>query len=607
MRVPRDLELLKSGKTSSARPPSGGDQERPRLRFALYARVSTGIQLERDLSVPDQLNLMRAHVSGLNGTAVREFVDAGTGTNDKRESLEEMFDLIEADELPVDVILVHSLSRIFRESFLFQLYRRKAEAKGITIKSVTEDFGTGETADLMQLMIAVMAEWQSKENSKHVKRTRKANAAEGYYNGGITPYGYESVVAKVAGDRVRKRLEILAEEARVVRLIYKLRLEGDGHTGPLGTFQIVEWLNENGERARGGKLFYSSLTHRILSDPVYAGKHLTNVWDTKRARIRPEEESVLTEVPSIITEEIFWQVRAMMIESRPTETPPRRTKSDVLLGNLARCASCNGLLTQATGTSHTGTVYDYYVCSARVTRGRKACKAPVRVRRDILDEAVTEAICQNVLTPERVREIVRRVAEAQAQGTNAENAELDRLHKSLASRKRELSNLYDAVLAGQLRGSAGVRARQDSLEEQIEASEAKIRLAERRRTPLVRVMNGVEARRQVDHLRTLLKRAPVQTRKRYLQAVVSDVLVGPEGFEAVGEGDKLAEVASDLEGARVLNIPRVQSSDREWRCCQSKRNKSPPARSRPKPDRPLARDCATQPARLIVSPCRSVG
>ena len=48
---------------------------------------------------------------------------------------------------------------------------------------------------MMRQMIALFDEYQSKENAKHVLRSMKENARQGFWNGSKPPIGYRIVEA----------------------------------------------------------------------------------------------------------------------------------------------------------------------------------------------------------------------------------------------------------------------------------------------------------------------------------------------------------------------------------------------------------------------------
>ena len=61
------------------------------MKVALYARVSTTKQAEKDLSIPDQLRQMRAYCKNHKHIVVNEYREEGaSATDDKRPVFQEM-------------------------------------------------------------------------------------------------------------------------------------------------------------------------------------------------------------------------------------------------------------------------------------------------------------------------------------------------------------------------------------------------------------------------------------------------------------------------------------------------------------------------------------
>ncbi len=83
---------------------------------------------------------------------------------------------------------------------------------------------------MMRQIMALFDEHQSKGNTKHVLRALKENAR----NGSLAPIGYRIVAAEQRDAKLKKKLEIDPLYADTVRLIYRVALEGDGTSGPMG-------------------------------------------------------------------------------------------------------------------------------------------------------------------------------------------------------------------------------------------------------------------------------------------------------------------------------------------------------------------------------------
>lgn len=61
------------------------------MAVALYARVSTAKQAEKDLSIPDQLNQMRDWCKANGYSIAKEYIEPGaSATDDRRPAFQEM-------------------------------------------------------------------------------------------------------------------------------------------------------------------------------------------------------------------------------------------------------------------------------------------------------------------------------------------------------------------------------------------------------------------------------------------------------------------------------------------------------------------------------------
>lgn len=83
---------------------------------------------------------------------------------------------------PFDVVAVHSISRFFRDHFELELYVRQPAKNGIRLFSITRRWAmTRCTSEcMMRQIMALLDEYQSKENAKHVMRALKETARQGF-------------------------------------------------------------------------------------------------------------------------------------------------------------------------------------------------------------------------------------------------------------------------------------------------------------------------------------------------------------------------------------------------------------------------------------------
>src|SRR3546814_9875539 len=119
------------------------------MRAALYLRVSTTRQAEKELSIPDQSRQLTAYCAGKGWSVAAEYTERGaSGTNENRPELQRLMSDATRVEKPFDVVVVHSFSRFFRDAYKFEFHRRKLE------KQAEEH--TSELQSLMRHSYAVL-------------------------------------------------------------------------------------------------------------------------------------------------------------------------------------------------------------------------------------------------------------------------------------------------------------------------------------------------------------------------------------------------------------------------------------------------------------------
>ena len=250
------------------------------MQVALYARVSTVRQAENELSIPDQLQQMRDWAKHNGHLVVREFVEPGaSATDDRRPIFQQMIADAQVKPPVFDAIIIHSLSRFFRDGIEFALYERRLKKNKIIVISITQPTSDDSMGNMMRRLLCLFDEHQSLETSKHVSRTMKENARQGYFNGSRAPFGYAAVSTEANGSRGRKKKKLAIDpaEADVVKLIYRIYLSGlDGR--PLGIKEISKYLTEQGYLVRG-KPWSIQKIHWILSNELYMGNYYFNVRD----------------------------------------------------------------------------------------------------------------------------------------------------------------------------------------------------------------------------------------------------------------------------------------------------------------------------------------
>ena len=281
-------------------------------RVCIYMRVSTGRQAESDLSIPDQRRQLNAYAVAHGWTVVSEFVDSGlSATDDRRPAFRDMIEQATNSEHPFDIILVHSFSRFYRDNLHSEIYIRELRKADVRVISITQPSTDDPAGNLIRNVISLFDAHQSLENGKHVLRSMKENARQGFYNGSPLPLGYTTEFVERRGNKDKKKIVVDPVEAELVRVIFDLYTKGDGKSGSLGVKEIVSHLNRGGFRTRRGNLFGVSSIHNLLQNTIYIGEYTFNKICSKTKKPKDASEHICIEVEPIISRSQFDDVQSL--------------------------------------------------------------------------------------------------------------------------------------------------------------------------------------------------------------------------------------------------------------------------------------------------------
>ena len=438
-------------------------------------------------------------------------------------------------------------------------YKLKLQKHGVSLLSITQDFGVGPSADFAETVIAASDAFNSAENAKHVSRTMLENARQGFWNGSRPPFGYRAVEAERRGQHIKKRLEIVEQEAAIVRLIYRLCLEGDGTRGPMGIKEIASWLNRRGIHHRGEHPFYTSVVHTILTRETYAGTHYYNRTDSRGGKQRPKEEWVPVAVPAIMEVSDFRRVQDQLKSRRPDVTAPRIVTSEVLLTGLARCESCGGPMMLRTGTGNGGTTYRYYACAGSSLKGKSACRKPTTIREGHLDGLVISALADQLLTPERLITLLNQAIRHRKAMASDHGAQRTSLRKELRTIDAQIDRLVTAVAEGSVPDMPQLRRKLEDLNARREEGQRLLSTLDAQLPEFRQALSKQQAASIAERLKHKLQAAPRALQKRYVHGLVSKIVVSREKAVVSGPPQALAAAASDPE-----RLSGVRGFVREW-------------------------------------------
>lgn len=160
--------------------PAGGaglPGKNPAKAFA-WARVSTGMQEERGLSIPEQLREIHRYADAHGIEIVADFQEASSAYRyqQRRHEFHRMIDRARADR-DICMIIVHDLSRFGRDSTTAKSVIQELRRAGVEVVSVTDLKVDTETAAgvYMEAITFAKNEAYSNEVAFHTRKGCRAN------------------------------------------------------------------------------------------------------------------------------------------------------------------------------------------------------------------------------------------------------------------------------------------------------------------------------------------------------------------------------------------------------------------------------------------------
>ena len=350
--------------------------------------------------------------------AVASFVDSLKGEEERRPGFQQLVEFLKRPEKGFIMVITPSIDSLGRD--LTETARSWFELEGLGAQVMVMDGGKDGTERLVE-------EWAKRTQGlvgEKVRSAMRRKAVKGEALG-RPPYGYR------IGSR--RRLELVPEEAVVVRYIFRLYLQ-EG----LGIRRIARCLNEESVKTRRGGNWSMVSIRDILRNRVYLGTY-------SRFGVR-----VPGSHPALISAEDFRRVQDCLISRRSNYS--ERQATPFLLSGLAHCAYCGNKMIgvsrkqswkrQKDG-SQAEASYRYYQCQSRTNQS--LCDYHTR-RANALEQEVREKLV--TLDPNAGRPFPQAGDEAAVIAESKEEC-LDLRHRLTLLDKR-LERQMNAAVRGRL-------------------------------------------------------------------------------------------------------------------------------------------------------------
>ena len=242
-------------------------------RAVLYTRISTDEQAESGTSLESQPLACAQEAKRLAAEVVTHCQDAGVSGAfyETRPGIQDALKVIEDGR--ADTLIVHSISRLSRDSEHPAAIRNRVAAAGGRIVFCDMDFAPTPEGDLAFGIMGTFAEYERKVIRGRSMKGRRRRAEEGVQTSrGQRPYGYAIVTrdAVLRGEWPAELLgtyQVVEDEARWGRAMFTRYSEGSSLR------QIALYLHRQGvPTPRGGVEWEAETIARILKNPVYKGE-----------------------------------------------------------------------------------------------------------------------------------------------------------------------------------------------------------------------------------------------------------------------------------------------------------------------------------------------
>ena len=342
-----------------------------KLRVCAYARVSTD-SLKQGESFENQVSTYeRVIKSNPEYEFVSVYADQGmTGRSENRPEFQRMIADCKAGK--IDLIITKSISRFARNTTTVLKYTRELKEIGVGVLFEENNINTlSSEGELMMTVLASFAQEESRSISENNKWTLKKKFERG--EGMVNTARFMGYDKDETGDLV-----INKEEAKVVRLIFKMYLLG------IGCHRIAKALNEEGVPTIAESSWHASTIKGMLTNEKCKGDfHIQKTYipegthQSVKNNGQVQSYYVTEDHPAIISAEEWQQVQELMEYHRKQRNIGKGEKYQKRypMSGMLVCPYCGKSLRRRY-------VYNRKVerlCATYIHKGKEACKG-IRIR-----------------------------------------------------------------------------------------------------------------------------------------------------------------------------------------------------------------------------------
>jgi len=379
-----------------------------RMRVAAYCRVSTELE-EQQSSYKLQVEYYTSYIQNNSDWIFAGiYADEGiTGTNLKKR---DGFNKLIKDCLlgKIDMVITKSVSRFARNTLDCLATIRKLKEKNIAVFFEKENINTLDgSGEMLLTILSSLAQEESRSLSTNTKWGIMKRFEKGEVQLNYTRFlGYTK--------NNEGQLVIEPEEAEVVKLIYRLFLEGYSAQG------IATELETRGIKTVTGKTKWNAcVISSILKNEKYMGdallqKSYTVDFLTKK-RVKNngnvKQYYVTNNHEGIIPKDIFYRVqeelarRSSLIRKNGKQKDKSKYSSKYILTDMMYCSECGQPYRRVTWYKN-GEREIVWRCMSRLKNGKNNCEHSPTIKEYALQNAIMNVIKRTLERRDTVNEIV---------------------------------------------------------------------------------------------------------------------------------------------------------------------------------------------------------
>lgn len=377
-----------------------------------YVRLSRDDDKRNYSSIENQKLIIRQYATEHNLVIDRWYEDDGiSGYLFDRPGFNRLIQDLDCD---IETVLVKDFSRLGRHNARILLLLDYFKEQGRHLIVIDDHYDSETSEDDMIGITTWFNERYVKDTSRKIRQAIGARQKEGTL---IVkpPFGYQR------SNTEKKELEIVSEEAKIIRLVFDLYMQG------LGYRKISEYLTEKNfptpsmirrrhdlESGQNSHFplalkWSDGMVRDILGNDFYTGtlrlrKRTRKCIHGKDSRVPKEEQYVFPDHhPPIIDGMTFALVQELKEKrARSGYRGSRQKQSGAealsLFGSCLYCKDCGRKLTQIRRKTSSGE-HKYYICSTYNSKGKHYCSKSHLIREQELIEAMVYylQVCRNTL------------------------------------------------------------------------------------------------------------------------------------------------------------------------------------------------------------------